>query len=82
MPMIEVELDDDVAGVKEYTVAFVMTSGPVTQTWNQPAEGAEFEVKLVWDAAGAKVTHGEFDAVAEHVLDCHYDQMLEEATQR
>ncbi len=82
MAMIEITVDDDVAGEKDYTVAFVMTSASVAQTWVQPAEGAEFEVRLVWDGNGRKVTHGEFDAVAEHVLDCYYDEMLEEAQKR
>lgn len=82
MPMIEVTLDDDIRGECGYTVAFVMTVAPVAQTWEQPAEGAEFEVKLIWDATGERVTRGEFDAVETHALDCYYDEMLAEAQER
>ncbi len=79
MPMIEVTLEDDVVGEKEYTIAFVMTASPTQETDMQPAEGAEFEVRFVWDAKSKKVKGGEFDAVAEKVLDCYYDEMLEAA---
>ncbi len=82
MAMIEVTVEDDVEGEKEYTVMFLMTSRPVPQTWEQPAEGAEFDVRLIWDAAGMQVTRGEFAAVAEEALDCYYDEMLEAAEER
>ncbi len=79
MAMIEVTVEDDLRGELEYTIAFTMTSRPVAETHEQPAEGAEFEVKLIWDGAGSRVTGGEFDAVAEVALDCYYDEMLEAA---
>ena len=74
MPMIDVSADE-----KDYTVAFVMTSKPVAQTWEQPAEGAEFEVHLVWNAAGKVVRGSKRDAVVDHALICYYDEMLAEA---
>ncbi len=76
MPMITVTIEDEVAGESDYTVAFVMTASPVAETDMQPAEGAEFEVRLVWDSAGLAVESGEFDAVAKETLDCYYDEML------
>ncbi len=77
MPMIEVTLEDDVVGEKTYTAAFVMTSRPVAQTHDQAAEGAEFEIRIIWDGAGTRVKGSEFDAVADAVLDCYYDAMLD-----
>ncbi len=76
MAMIEITVEDDVEGEKEYTIAFV-TTYPVTER-----EGAMFEIQLIWDAAGSRVTGGEFDAVAEVALDCYYDEMLEVAEER
>ena len=79
MPIIQVEIEDDVEGEKVYDVAFIMTSRSVAQTWEQPAEGAEFEVRLIWDEAGHPVKGGEFDAVASEVLDCYHEEMEREA---
>ncbi len=76
MAMIEITVEDDVEGEKEYTIAFV-TTYPVNER-----EGASFEIQLIWDAAGLQVTRGEFNAVAEVAVDCYYDEMLEAAEER
>ncbi len=73
MSMIEITVDDDVAGEQEYTIAFHQIALSTAQ------EGAQFEVDFIWNLAGYAVRGGEFDTVATHALDCYYDEMLEGA---
>ncbi len=78
MAIITVTVEDDVRGELDFDVGFRMTARPSPATWYQPAEGAEFEVHIVWDAEGKLVTGTEADAVAAVALDCYYDEMLDE----
>lgn len=76
MPIIEVTLEDDVVGEQKYNVFYTMTSHPVSQTQDQPEEGAEFEISYITNRTGRDLKGSEFDAVAEVTLDCYYEEML------